>query len=100
MVNMNEIALFVGFMLGSLFTFAIAAIFGDENNLSKPQLEDYCKAIAERDYYKRAYDDLHFILEHLNDDDIGLCSKDYFNCFVIKKDKKKEDLIKELGFDE
>lgn len=97
---MSEIALFMGFIAGILFSLAAAVVFDSGNNLNKPLLEDYYKANAERDYYKQQYEDLRFILEHLDDEDIELCSKEYFNCFVIKKDKKKVDFLKELGFDE
>lgn len=78
----------VGFLVGALSVCVCYIVFSDDDkSLSKLQLEDYYRAVAKSQYYREEYEKIHFLLEHINDDDIKLCSDDTFNHFIIKKEE-------------
>ena len=89
-----------GFLVGTVLVYVGYIIFSDDDkSLSKLELEDYYKAKYKSQYYKEEYERIHFLLEHLNDDDIKLCSDDTFNHFIIKKEEDT-DSDKIMCFDD
>ena len=79
-----------GFVVGTLFAYISYIVFYDDKSLSKVQLDDYYKSKYEAQYYKEEYHRIHFVLEHINDEDIKKCSNDKYNHFIIKKEENPD----------
>lgn len=90
MVSMIGSAFLVGFVIGILTAITMAIIYDKDSSIDKIQLADYYKALAEKEWFKQQYRDLHYVLEHLNNRDVELFNREHYNHFIVKKPKGED----------
>ncbi len=86
----------VGFCVGFIFALVMSVIFKEDGSVNKIQLQEYYCALMEAKFYKQKYDDLHSLLEDLDESDVTLCDKEHYNHFIIKKKHISEDFLSKL----
>ena len=88
----DVVIVFISFFCGIVMMMIMLVLSDD--SLDKKTLQDYYQVQAERMFYKYEYERIHYILEHLDDEDIEMYSRDTYNHFIIKKEN--EDGLSEI----
>lgn len=84
----NLIGLIVGYVLMFYFGKVVGVNSIEESDRMYEVL--YQKAISQRDEYRERYNNIHYVLENITEEDVKLLSNDNWNTIILKK--KEDDL--------